>query len=172
MGLFFSKFVTFVVCIILFVFFAAGADPHMLNFRGEGTGDGVTKAVLEQAMQIMVADNAYWRPGLDENYYSLIPRMETSPSQCIKIKSYASLIMIAMFYQISPDPVSPFLLATLLEGDDILYDSSFMMAVAPLTQPLFAHWLTQDLLLPNHPSNLSLLSNLLIEVCISKVTDV
>jgi hypothetical protein len=140
---------------------------HRTN-SGEGTGDGVIRAVLEHAIRIMVNDEAYWRSDLAENYYSLVPRMETSATRCLKIKSYASLIMIAMFYQISPDPVSPFLLASLLQGADILYDSTFMTAVAPLTRLSFAHWPTQDSQLPpSHSSIISLLSNLLIQVRVS-----
>jgi len=113
----------------------------------------------------MINDRAYWRSGLGENYYSLVPRRETSQVRCVKIKSYASLIMVALFYGITPDPISPFLIASVLESNDVLYDSVFMTAVAPLTRALFQHWPVQDTQLPPaDPSIVSLLSNLLIEV--------
>ena len=105
-------------------------------------------AVLCQAIQNMVSDKKYWWFRLDEGYSSLVHRDETSPTCCMQIKCYASLIMIAMFYGVTPDPISPFLLASILEGDALLYDKEFLNTMAPGTSTLISHWPKDDTQLP------------------------
>lgn len=123
------------------------------------------RAVLCHAIQKMISDEKYWRFRLDEVFSSLAPRDETSPTRCMQIKSYASLIMIALFYGVTPDPVSPFLLATFLEGDDLLYDKDFLHAMAPATAKLLSHWPEDDTQLPISSNEINLiLSHVNLEV--------
>lgn len=130
------------------------------------------RAVLCQAIQQMVSDEKYWRFRLDEDYSSLVHREETSPTRCMQIKCYASLIMIALFYGVTPDPVSPFLLASILEGDALLYDKEFLNAMAPATARLISHWPEDDmqLPLPNNEIHL-LLSKVNLEVFFIESSD-
>ena len=123
------------------------------------------RAVLCQAIQKMTSDEKYWRFRLDEVYYSLANRDETSPTRCLQIKCYATLIMLALFYGVTPDPVSPFLLASILEGDDLLYDKDFLDAMAPATARLLSHWPEDDTQLPISSTEISLiLSHVNLEV--------
>jgi hypothetical protein len=142
-----------IICYFFCVCFVYSFDIFLLlrqNFhRGRGCGDGVIRAVLRQAIQKMISDEKYWRFRLDEVYYSLAHRDETSPTRCLQIKCYASLIMIAIFYGVTPDPVSPFLLASILEESDaLLYDKEFLNAMAPATARLISHWPEDDTQLP------------------------
>lgn len=133
-------------------------------FRGEGTGDGVVRSVLEAAIQKMTMDTRFWRCTLDEGYYTLAPRLDSTPQRRIQIKSFATLIMIAIFHGISPDPISPFLLSSILQGNHVLEDQQFIAAVAPLTARMFSDWPTDNSPVPATSTNLSLLANLNIEV--------
>jgi len=138
---------------------------HSLTvFRGEGTGEGVVRSVLEAAIRKMTMDTRYWRCTLDEGYYTLAPRLDSTPQRRIQIKSFATLIMIAIFHGISPDPISPFLLASILQGNDVLQDQQFIAAVAPLTAKMFSDWPTNNSPVLATSTNLSLLANLNIEV--------
>jgi len=135
--------------------------------RGEGTGDGVVRAVLGAVIETMIADDRFWCCGLDENYYSLAPRLESSPSRRIQIKAYGTLVMMAIFHGISPDPISPFLLASVLEGDHVLQDNDFIVTVAPLTAPAFLNWPVDGSSIPATTAIQSLLANVNIEVLLS-----
>jgi hypothetical protein len=68
--------------------------------------------------------------------------------------------MIAIFYSLSPDPVSPFLLRYAFEGNVALQYQQFMEAVAPLTARLFSFWPTDDSTLWATPKIHRLLANL------------
>lgn len=131
---------------------------------GNGTGDGVVRAVLEATIQEIIKDQRYWRSGLDEGYYSLAPRLESSDVRCTQIKAYATLIMVAMFNGLSPDPISPFLLAFISQGESLLYDKGFMATVAPLTRAIFNDWPDNDTIPPNTPHIQCLLAHLDVEV--------
>jgi hypothetical protein len=133
--------------------------------RGEGTGDGVIRAVLETAVHRMLSDERYWRCGLDEGYYSFAPRQETSQQRRIQIKAYATLIMMSIFHGITPDPVSPFLLANVLQDTAIVEDRAFIAAVAPATFESLSEWPIDASPVPASPKNLALLCNLDTEVC-------
>ena len=113
--------------------------------------------VLCQAIQNMVSDEKYWHFRLDEGYSSLVHRSETSPTCCMQIKCYASLIMITMFYGITLDPISPFLLASILQGDTLLYDNEFLNAMAPATSRLISHWPEDDMQFPLASNEIHLL---------------
>jgi hypothetical protein len=115
-------------------------------------------------IQNMIRDERYWRLGLDEGYFSLAPRLESSSARQVQIKAYASLIMVAIFHGVSPDPISPFLLASVLGGKRILQDREFMAAVAPSTAVHFSEWPSDDSPVPSSPGVKSLLANLNIEV--------
>ena len=100
----------------------------------------------------MISDEKYWCYRLDEVYSSLVPRDEMSPTCCMQIKCYTTLVMIALFYGVTPDPISPFLLASILEeGHALLYNKEFLNAMAPAMARLISHWPEDDTQLP--PSN-------------------
>jgi hypothetical protein len=120
--------------------------------------------VLETVIQKMVTNEQFWRGGLDEGYFTLAPRLESSRSRQIQIKAYASLIMMAIFHGVTPDPISPFLLASVLQGEAAVEDRSFIAAVAPLTAESFSEWPTDASVVPASQRNLSLLCNLNIQV--------
>jgi hypothetical protein len=113
----------------------------------------------------IVKDERYWRLGLEEGYFSLAQRLESSVSRQVQIKAYATIVMAAIFYGISPDPISLFFLASVMKGDDVLEDSNFMGAVAPATNVEFSNWPTDDSPVPATSGNISLLAQLGIEVC-------
>jgi hypothetical protein len=112
----------------------------------------------------MIHDERYWRQGLDENFYSLAPRLESSDPRRTQLKAYGSLIMIAIYHRVPPDPVSPFLLAHLFQGDSALENRDFIAAVAPETAKSFSDWPTDDSPILPSPKNVSLLANLEIQV--------
>jgi hypothetical protein len=137
-----------------------------MYFSGNGTGEGVVRAVLEAAIVMIIKDERYWRLGLEEGYFSLAQRLESSVSRQIQIKAYATIVMAAIFHGVSPDPISPFLLASVMKGDEVLEDSSFMGAVASATALEFSNWPTDDSPVPATSGNISLLAQLGIEVCV------
>jgi hypothetical protein len=136
-----------------------------LYFSGNGTGEGVVRAVLEAAIVVIVKDERYWRLGLEEGYFSLAQRLESSLSRQVQIKAYATIVMAAIFHGVSPDPISPFLLVSIMKGDDVLEDRDFMAAVASSTTVEFSNWPTDDSPIPAASGNISLLAQLGIEVC-------
>jgi hypothetical protein len=125
------------------------------------------RAVLEVAIQKMTENDRYWRPGLEEEFFSLVPRWETSPHRCTQFKAFGSLIMMAIFHRVPPDPVSPFLLAHIFQGDAILEDRDFIGRVAPATLISLADWPADDSAVPALPKNCSLLANLEMQVRIT-----
>ena len=135
-----------------------------LSHSGEGTGSGVIRAVFETAIQKMVQDDHYWRIGLDENYYSLATRLESSDSRRAQLKAYGSLIMAAIYHSISPDPVSPFILAYITQGPAALEDREFIAVVAPKTVMSFTDWPSDTSPIPPTVKNITLLANIEIQV--------
>ena len=135
------------------------------TISGRGLGDGVRRAVLEEAVKMMLEDDAYWRPTLlEEGYHSLAPRDESSKSRHSQIKAYAALVMIAIYHGVCPDPVSPFLLAMLFEGESLLLDLKFITHVAPLTQVMLNDWPDNHKPPPRTMAVQTLLANLGTEV--------
>jgi hypothetical protein len=132
--------------------------------RGDGIGEGVIRAVLERSIKMMLADDRYWRSALDEMYFSLAPRRETSTLRCTRIKAFATLIMISIFYGITPDPVSPFLLASILQGSHAIEDQSFIHEVAPATAMSFSDWPVDDSPVLPSQHNHMLLANIDMQV--------
>ena len=112
----------------------------------------------------MVHEECYWRLGLDEGYYSLAPRLESSQSRSVQLQAYSSLIMISIFHGITPDPVSPFLLASIFQGDAILQAWEFIAVVAPGTAESFTEWPVDDSAVLASSKNIALLSSLEIQV--------
>jgi len=144
---------------------ASGIDISLLlSYSGEGTGDGVIRTVLEEVIKTLITNSNYWRQGLEEGYFTLAPRLESSQARRIQIKAHATLILVAIFHRISPDPISPFLLAQVLVGKDILEDRRFMKAVSPLTHEAFLEWPLDDSPVPRTTKNQTLLANLDIQV--------
>ena len=75
--------------------------------------------------------------------------------------------MVAVFYGVTPDPLSPFLLAHTLLGDKAIQDQAFIAEVAPVTANAFVDWPHDGSAIPATPSNLSLLSNMEIQASIN-----
>jgi hypothetical protein len=123
--------------------------------------------VVEAVIQKMTHDEPYWRQGLDENFYSLAPRGESTDSRRTQLKAYGSLIMIAIYHRVPPDPISPFLLARLFQGASALENREFIAAVAPETAKSFCDWPADNSLILPSLKNISLLANLEYQVCCS-----
>lgn len=73
-----------------------------MYFSGDGTGEGVVRAVIEAAIVAIVKDERYWRLGLEEGYFSLAQRLESSVSRQVQIKAYATIVMAAIFMVLVP----------------------------------------------------------------------
>jgi hypothetical protein len=73
--------------------------------------------------------------------------------------------MISIFHSVTPDPVSPFLLVSIFQGDSVLQAHDFIGAVAPGMVASFSEWLVDDFTVLASPKNVVLLSNLEIQIC-------
>jgi hypothetical protein len=136
----------------------------LIRTSGAGVGTATVKVVLEATIQLMIEDGSYWRSELDEKYFTLAPRRASSDERRLKIKAFASIIMVAIFHGISPDPISPFLISSILQGKRVLQDRKFIASVAPLTAATLEDWPEDDSPIPATIKTQSLLANSNIQV--------
>ena len=110
---------------------------------GQGFGDGVVHAVLQQALKTMLSDTTFWRSSFTEEYFTLTPRLTTSLFRKTRIKAFGSLVLLCLYMSggVSPDPISPFLLLSAMGGDEALLDLEFIKVLAPDCAKTLECWL-------------------------------
>lgn len=112
----------------------------------------------------MLKNDLYWREALNEHFVSLTPRFESTPERQKYLKAFGTLIMASIFHGISPDPVSPFLLALIFQGSSALTDQDFITSVAPSTAEDLCEWPSDDAAIPKTPRNSLLLAGMELQV--------